>query len=88
MKIIGNRILVKKIPKEKKEGFQTVDVQDNFINTGLVVQIGLELENNTNFEARVGTTVLFAKYSPDTHEIEVDGEKMKVVTADDILAVL
>jgi co-chaperonin GroES (HSP10) len=36
----------------------------------------------------VGDTVLFAKYSPDTHEIEHEGKKYKVVEVSDILAVL
>jgi co-chaperonin GroES (HSP10) len=88
MKILGNRVLVKKTPEEKTEGFKAVAVQDDFVYKGVVVQIGLELENNTNFPAHVGDTILFTKYSPDTHEIEHDGEKMKVVAMDDILAVL
>ena len=41
MKILGNRILVSKVEDEVKDGgFQTVEVQDNFVNKGKVEQIG------------------------------------------------
>lgn len=37
---------------------------------------------------QVGSIILFAKYSPDTHEIEHEGVKYKFVAFDDILAIL
>lgn len=40
MKILGNRILISKIEEEKKEGFQTVEVQDSFVNKGKVEMLG------------------------------------------------
>lgn len=40
MIVLGNRILVSKVEEEKKEGFQTVEVQDSFLYKGKVEQIG------------------------------------------------
>lgn len=92
MKILGNRILVRKLPEEKKEGFQTVDVQDNFVYKGVIYILGDFAGTNDVYDGspimKVGDVVLFAKYSPDTHEIDVEGEKMKVINVDDVIAVL
>lgn len=106
MKILGNRVLVSKIEEEKKEGLQTVEVQDSFVNKGRVEQIGpaMEIVGNVDItpfgpsgrikhsvlvETKVGDAVLFAKYSPDTQEVDLgDGRKMKIVRVEDILAVL
>ncbi len=86
MKILGNRVLVSALEKEKKEGFQTVDVQDDFVYRGKVEQIGFETPLELKFKE--GDTILFAKGSPDTHEIEHEGKKYKSVLVSDILAVL
>jgi co-chaperonin GroES (HSP10) len=86
MKIIGNRVLVSALEELKQEGFQTVQVQDNFVYKGKVEEIGQFVAIAGN--VAVGDTVLFAKYSPDTHEIEHEGKKYKVVEVSDILAVL
>lgn len=37
---------------------------------------------------QVGNVILFAKYSPDTHLVKHDGKEMKIVSLDDILAIL
>lgn len=92
MKILGNRVLVSKIEEEAKEGFATVEIQDSFVNKGKVEQgsfiypgfDGVKEGGTIN----PGDTVLFAKYSPDTQEIEHEGKKMKIVKIEDILAVL
>lgn len=86
MKILGNRVLVSKIEEEVKEGFSTVEVQDSFVYKGKIEQLSL----NTSFGTKVdvGAVVLFAKYSPDTQEVEHEGKKYKIVKVDDILAVL
>lgn len=86
MKILGNRILVSKIEEEVKEGFQTVDVQDSFVNKGRVEEFGDVILDRLYWEK--GVTVLFAKYSPDTQEIEHEGKKMKIIRVEDILAIL
>lgn len=92
MKILGYHVLVSKIEEEQKEGFATVDVQDSFVNKGKVEQVGEQLSfvihSPNELEIKEGAVVLFAKYSPDTHEIEHEGKKMKIVRVEDILAVL
>lgn len=85
MKILGNRLLVKRCEEEVKEGFKTVDVQDNFVYKGVVVQTCLEA---FKLEINDGSIIIFTKYSPDTHEVDVKGEKMKIVELSDVLAVL
>lgn len=85
MKILGNRVLVSPLEKEKQEGFQTVEVQDSFVYKGKVEQIGTQFSLGLDI---TGLTVIFAKYSPDTHEIEHEGKKYKSVKVEDILAVL
>ena len=89
MQILGNRVLVRKCEEVKKEGFQTVDVQDPFLNKGVVEQVGTQgiysSSMTTNLVSPLlGQTMLFAKYSPDTH----DYEEKKIVSVDDILAIL
>ena len=88
MKILGNRILVSKVEEEKKEGFQTVEVQDSFVNKGKVEQGGEENELSLSNGIKNGDIVLFAKYSPDTQEIEHEGKKMKIIRVEDVLAIL
>lgn len=87
MKILGNRVLVSRLEEQKSEGFQTVEVQDSFVNKGKVEQIA-STELPESFVYKVGDIILFAKYSPDTQEVEFEGKKMKVVSVDDILAIL
>ena len=92
MQILGQRLLVSRVEEEVKEGFQTVDVVDSFIYKGKIEQIGGDeiYPSSTISQGRfnVGDIVLFAKYSPDTQEIDHDGKKMKIVSIDDILAIL
>ncbi len=90
MQILGNRVLVRKLVEETKEGFQTVDVNDPFLNKGVVEQVGdqtgmhFSSSTATLESPLLGKTILFAKYSPDTH----DFEDKKIVSVDDILAIL
>lgn len=95
MQILGDRVLVSRLEEEKKEGFQTVEIQDSFLYKGKVEQIGdafvQELQwVGTQLAApmlREGVIVYFAKYSPHTQEIDVEGKKMKVIRLEDIIAV-
>ena len=97
MIILGDRILVSKITEENKEGeFQAVEVQDSFLYKGKVEQIGEKTrlmtlsETGTTIEyypVKEGAIVLFAKYSPHTQMISVEGEHMKVIRAEDVIAV-
>lgn len=93
-----------KIEEPKKEGFQSVEVQDSFVYKGKIEQIGIpqNVDRHTiQFPTpsgsvamitepilKEGDTVLFAKYSPDTQEIEHEGVKYKIVNMEDVLAVL
>ena len=89
MKILGNRVLVSRVEEAKAEGFETVEVQDNFVYKGLVVQVGDGVETPERVSpVKVGDVILYAKYSPDTQEVEDKGVKYKVVLVSDILAVL
>lgn len=90
MQVLGNRILVCPVEEEKKEGaFEVVEVQDSFTNKGQIVQIGtdevLPSEVLSKGLLNVGNIVIFAKYSPDTQEVEVEGKKYKIIKAEDIL---
>ena len=83
MQVLGNRILVSKVEEPKKEGeFQTVDVEDSFACKGQIVQFGTDIFKDNWME---GDIVIFAKYSPDTQEVEVEGKKYKIIKAEDIL---
>lgn len=86
MKILGNRILVSKVDQDQTEGFKTVEVQDNFVYKGGVEQLG-DLQT-MHLNIKPGDIILFAKYSPDTQEIDHEGQKMKIINVDDVLAVL
>lgn len=88
MKILGNRVLVSKVEEQKSEGFHTVEVQDSFVNKGRVEQVTADFQAPDKLHLNQGDVVLFAKYSPDTQEIEHEGKKMKIVRVEDILAIL
>jgi len=86
MKILGNRVLVSKIEEPPAEGFETVKVTDSFVYMGKIEQVG-EIKQTSPLYKQ-GDTIYFAKYSPDTQDIEHEGKKYKVVRVEDILAVV
>jgi len=100
MKIIGDRVLVERVEKERGAGFETVDVMDDFVSKGRIVMVGEPLqrsfgttavtytEGDRQSDLAVGNVVVFAKWSPDTQEMKVEGKDMKVVAIPDIIAVL
>lgn len=89
MQAINNKyVLVKRIEDTKTEGFQTIEVQDSFIYKGQVHRTPDQPVYVDNKQVAVGDKVIFAKYSPDTHEIDVDGVKMKMVKGEDLLTVI
>lgn len=88
MKISINYIVVEKIVEEKKEGFQAVEVQDSFVYKGKVVNLPDPPVYIGNEQIKIGDVIMFAKYSPDTFEMEVEGQKVKFVNVSDILAIL
>ena len=85
MIVLGDRILVSRMEEEQKEGFQTVEVQDSFLYKGKVEQIGQESTNN---HIQNGDVVLFAKYSPHTQSVTHEGQDMKIIRTEDVIAVL
>lgn len=88
MNISNNYIAVEKLEEPKQEGFQTVQVQDSSIFKGKVKFIPEAPIFMGNKQVAPGEIVLFAKYSPNTHEAEHEGMKLKFVKSEDILAVL
>lgn len=88
MQISNKYILVEKLEEEAKDGFKTVEVQDNFVYKGKITGLPEIPVYMGNTPVQIGQIVLFAKYSPDTHEIDLDGKKVKFVAISDLLAVL
>lgn len=84
MEININYVVVEKVDEPVAEGFKTVDVQDSFVYKGRITQLPAMHVYMCNKMLNVGDVVLFAKYSPDTFEVE----KMKFVKTTDLLAVL
>lgn len=85
IKVLGDRVLVERIANElKKEGeFQTVEVSDSFIYKGKVVKAPTLM-----IDIKEGDVIVYAKFSPDTHDLELDGRKLKFVNVTDVLAIL
>ncbi len=77
-------IVVEKVIEPPAEGYQTVAVQDSSIYKGRIVELPDSPIYISNHKLELGDVVIFAKYSPDTHEIE----DKKFVRAEDLLKVL
>lgn len=86
MQVSDNYIVVEKVEEEKKEGFQTVEVTDSSLFTGRVTLIPERPVYMGNDKIQVGDVIMFSKYSPDTHEVDYQGKKLKFISTDDILA--
>lgn len=80
-----NYILVAKLPKEKTEGFEAVEVEDSSVYSGIVVKLPKRPVYMGNEHVKLGDKVIFAKYSPDTHLITRDGEELKYINTNDLL---
>lgn len=88
MQISNLYVVVEKLEEEVKDGFKTVEVQDNFVSKGKITHLPEIPVHMTNRQVTLGDVVLFAKYSPDTHGIDIEGKKVKFVAITDLLAVL
>ena len=77
-------ILVEKVEEPKKEGFETVNVQDSFVYKGKVKLLPDIPVYVGNTQLQLGTIVIFKKYSADSFEYEKD----KFIKTEDILAIL
>lgn len=89
MKISNGYVAVSKIiePKTDADSFETVEVQDSSLFKGKVEHLPAEPVFMGNDQVAIGDIIYFAKYSPDTHDLKVEGEDLKFVSTRDILAV-
>lgn len=88
MKTISSKyVKVVKHEEQKKDGFQAVEVQDNFIYKGKVIAIPEAPLYVSNRQIAINDIVIFAKYSPDSHEIVEDGVTYKFINHNDILEI-
>lgn len=85
-KQITNRFIgVEKVEEEVKEGgFQEVKVQDNSFYKGRIKYLPAEPVYFGDRQAIIGDIVLFAPYSPSTHDIE----DIKTVAIEDLRFIL
>lgn len=88
MEININYIVVEQVPDPVSEGFKIVEVQDSFVYKGRIKQLPATPVHLCNKMLEVGEVVIFAKYSPDTFEIDLPNGKVKFVKITDLLAVL
>lgn len=87
MAISNKYILVSKIDKEVKEGFQEVEIEDASIYQGKVYALPEIPVYIGNHQLEIGDKVIFVKYSPTTHLIQRDGQELKYILIDDLLEV-
>ena len=90
---LGRRILVKPSKVEEKTAGGLVipptSSDERKPETGEVVKLGIGKDEDgkaLSFDMKAGDKVYFKKYSPE--EVEVNGEKLLIIDADDILAVI
>lgn len=88
MRLSDEYVEVEPVEKEVKEGYQPVEVQDNFTYKGKVTVLPTRPVYMGNEPLEIGDVILFAKYSPDTHDIGEDNKKVKLVMVKNILKVL
>lgn len=79
-------IVVERVAEEEKKGFQTVEAQDSFVYKGRVYVLPEMPVYLGSRQIAIGDVVVFAKYSPDTHDITLNEKKVKFVKIEDILA--
>jgi chaperonin GroES len=89
----GNRILVRRAEAESKSkgGIVLPDVSKEKPTTGMVLKVGEGVWDAARAEwdeigLSEGETVLFSRYGGT--EIDVDGETLVILNADDVLAVM
>jgi len=85
MNILGDRVLLERVEKDTSGGFAEVKAIDDFTSNGRIVQVGEDVEHIRLIE---GAEVIFAKFSPDTHTVSIEGKEMKTVAVSDIIAIL
>lgn len=90
MQISNNYIAVERVyePEDEESTFKTVEVTDESLFKGKIKYLPEAPVYMGNTPLGLGDIIVFAKYSPDTHEIELDGEVLKFINTRDILAKL
>ncbi len=93
LKPLSDNIVVKAISKEEttKSGIilpETIDKEKPEQGEVISVGLGKLLDNGTHkqMEVKVGNKILFKKYGAD--EFEIDGEKVLVISEDDVVGIL
>ncbi len=89
---VGNHVVIKRMEGEKKTagGIVLPDSAQEKPSQGRVLSVGdgrrLKNGNRVGSQVREGDRVVFSSYSG--MEVEVDGDKLLIMTEDDILAVM
>ena len=90
---LGDRVIVKPLGREEMTASgiilpDTVDKEKPESGEIIAVGPGKRLESGeiAPMSVKVGDKVVFRKYSPD--EIEIDGEKVLVISENDIVGIL
>lgn len=93
IKPLGDHVVIKLLEKEEVTASgivlpDTIDKKEKAEGKVVAVGSGKLLENGTRsvMEVKVGDTVLIKKWGGD--EVEVKGEDYKIISAEDILAIL
>lgn len=81
-------VLLEKVMPEMVEGFNPVEIQDDFIYKGKVHKMPYATIHIGNHPLEKGDIVLFSAYSPDTHEVKIKDKVLKFVRTTDLLAVI
>lgn len=87
MQISNNYVAVEKYyePEPEIGDFKTVEVTDESTFKGKIKYLPEAPIALGNTHLAVGDIIVFAKYSPDTHEIEHEGQILKFINTRDIL---
>lgn len=88
MQISYKYVVVEKYTEPKQDGFQVVEVTDNFVYKGQITHIPTAPAYVSDTQLKINDIILFAKYSPDTVEVDIKDKKVKFVRIEDILAIL
>jgi len=89
---LGDRVLIKRVEEEAKSkgGIIIPDTAKEKPQEGIIIALGTGKTNDDGkkipFEVKKGDRVLVSKYGGT--EIKIDGTEYKILSSDDILAVL
>ena len=89
---LGDRVLIKRVEEEQKTkgGIIIPDTAKEKPQEGIIIALGTGKTNDDGkkipFEVKKGDRILCSKYGGT--EIKIDGKEYKILSSDDILAVL